>query len=46
MRVEQMRAALKRQYKGAKTWTDKVNNMSDAQVIAVYHRMLYARQLK
>lgn len=46
MSVEQMRAVLKRQYNGAFKWVNRVNKMSDAQVIAVYYRMLYARQLK
>lgn len=46
MSVEQMRAILKRQYNGAFKWVNRVNKMSDAQVIAVYHRMLYAHQLK
>ena len=46
MSVEQMRAVLKRQYNGAFKWVNRVNNMSDAQVIAVYYRMLYAHQLK
>lgn len=46
MSVEQMRAVLKRQYNGAMKWVNRVNKMSDAQVVAVYHRMLYAHQLK
>ena len=46
MSVEQMRAILKKQYKGACKWVNKVNKMSDNQVIAIYHRMLYAHQLK
>lgn len=46
MSVEQMRAVLKRQYNGAYKWVNRVNKMSDAQVVAVYHRMLYAHQLK
>lgn len=46
MSVEQMRAILKRQYNGAYKWVNRVNKMSDAQVVAVYHRMLYAHQLK
>lgn len=45
MSVEQMRAILKRQYNGSFKWVNKVNKMSDAQVIAIYHRMLYAKQL-
>lgn len=46
MRVDQMRAILKRQYNGAYKWVNKVNKMSDDQVVAVYHRMLHAHQLK
>lgn len=46
MHVDQMRAILKRQYHGAYKWVNKVNKMSDDQVVAVYHRMLYAHQLK
>lgn len=46
MSVDQMRAILKRQYNGAYKWVNRVNKMSDAQVAAVYHRMLYAHQLK
>ena len=46
MSVEQMRAVLKKQYNGAYKWVNRVNKMSDSQVIAVYHRMLYANQLK
>lgn len=46
MSVEQMRAILKRQYNGAYKWVNRVNKMSDTQVVAVYHRMLYAHQLK
>lgn len=46
MSVEQMRAILKKQYNGACKWVNKVNNMHDEQVIAVYNRMLYAHQLK
>ena len=46
MSVDQMRAILKRQYGGAKKWVNRVNKMSDDQVIAIYYRMLYAHQLK
>lgn len=46
MSVSQMRAVLKRQYNGALKWINRVNKMSDAQVVAVYYRMLYAHQLK
>ena len=46
MSVEQMRVWLKKQYGGSWKWVNKVNAMHDEQVIAVYHRMLYAHQLK
>lgn len=45
MTVETMRAILKQQYNGAYKWRNKVNSMSDAQVQAVYFRMLRAGQL-
>lgn len=41
-----MRAILKQQYHGAYKWINRVNKMSDAQVIAVYYRMLKAGQLR
>lgn len=46
MSVEQMRAILRKQYHSAWKWVNRVNRMSDAQVIAVYHRMLESHQLK
>lgn len=46
MSVEQMRAVLKKQYKGAWKWVNKVNAMHDEQVIAVYYRMSRAGKLK
>ena len=46
MSVEAMRAVLKKQYNGAYKWVNKVNNMSEAQVIAVYKRMQGSGQLK
>lgn len=45
MSIEQMRAILKRQYRGAYKWVNRVNKMSDAQVYAVYERMRRAHQL-
>lgn len=45
MTVEAMREVLKKQYNGAYKWCNKVNNMSDAQVQAVYFRMLRSGQL-
>lgn len=45
MEVSQMRAILKKQYKGAYKWVNKVDRMSENQVIAVYYRMLSTGQL-
>lgn len=44
MSVEQMRGWLKRQYGGAWKWVNKVNSMSDQQVMAVYFRMVQAKR--
>lgn len=46
MSVEAMRAVLKKQYNGAYKWVNRVNKMSDNQVIAVYKRMQGSGQLK
>lgn len=46
MSVEAMRAVLKKQYNGAYKWVNRVNNMSESQVIAVYKRMQGSGQLK
>ena len=46
MSVEAMRAVLKKQYNGAYRWVNRVNKMSEAQVIAVYKRMQGSGQLK
>lgn len=46
MSVDQMRAVLKKQYKGAYKWVNRVNRMGDNQVIAVYYRMLGSGQIK
>ena len=46
MSVESMRAVLKKQYNGAYKWVNRVNKMSEAQVMAVYYRMLNSGQLK
>lgn len=45
MSVEQMRAVLRKAYHGAWKWVSKVNKMSDAQVYAIYMRMLESGQL-
>lgn len=37
--VDKMRCILKRQYNGAYKWVNRVNKMSDSQVIAIYLRM-------
>ena len=39
MSIEQMRGWLKQQYHSAWKWVNKVNAMSDSQVIAVYYRL-------
>ena len=46
MSVEAMRAVLKKQYNRAYKWVNRVNSMSDNQVVAVYYRMLNSGQLK
>lgn len=46
MSVEAMRAILKSQYNGVYRWVNRVNNMSDNQVIAVYKRMQSSGQIK
>ena len=46
MSVEAMRAVLKKQYNGSNKWVNRVTNMSEAQVIAVYKRMQGSGQLK
>ena len=46
MSVEAMRAALKTQYNGTYKWVNRVNKMSEAQVIAVYKRMQGSGQIK
>lgn len=38
--IAQMRNYLKKLYRGARKWVDKVDKMSDMQVYAVYMRML------
>lgn len=44
MSIEQMKAALLKAYSG-QAWYDKVQRMSDKQIVAVYYRMLNANQL-
>ena len=39
MSVDQMRGWLKQQYNGAWKWVNRVNAMSDNQVVAVYYRL-------
>ena len=46
MSVEAMRAVLKKQYNGAYKWVNRVNKMSESQVIAVYKRMQGSGQIK
>lgn len=45
MSVEQMRDILYKQYHGAQKWVNKVKQMSEEQVVAVYYRMLKAGTL-
>lgn len=46
MSISAMRQVLKSQYNGALKWVNRVNNMSDSQVIAIYYRMLERGQIK
>ena len=48
MPIVQMRVILKTRtkYKDSYTWINKVNAMSDKQVMAVYYRMLRGGELK
>lgn len=45
MTVEQMRAAIKKSY-DTDSWKKKVSKMSDAQIIAVYHKFAVCKKLK
>lgn len=45
MSIEQMRAILMKQYRGAYKWQSKVKQMSDKQIMAIYFRMLNAGKL-
>ena len=40
MTIEYMRQYLRKCYGGAQKWVNKVNKMSDNQVIAVYYRIV------
>lgn len=42
MNVNKMRVVLKEQtkYSGSKSWSNKVDRMSDKQVMAIYYRLL------
>lgn len=46
MEVSYMRDVLKKQYNGAYKWVNRVNKMSNNQVMAVYFRMKESGQLK
>lgn len=46
MNVHYMRSVLKQQYGGAYKWVNRVNKMSDNQVMAIYFRMLHSNKLK
>lgn len=41
--IGQMRNHLKKLYRGAQKWVDKVDKMSDMQVYAIYMRMLESK---
>ena len=43
--IDQMRNYLKKLYRGAQKWVDKVNKMPDKQVYAIYMRMLESQHL-
>lgn len=45
MTIEQMRAEIIKTYPSL-TWTEKVNKMTDAQVIAIYKRFLADGKIK
>ena len=45
MTVEQMRAAIKKSY-DTESWKKKVSKMSEAQIIAVYHKFAVSKKLK
>lgn len=45
MSIEEMRRAVSKAYDGQK-WKDKVRDMSDAQVTAIYHKMAGSGQIK
>ena len=48
MSVEQMRWSLKNKtkYKNSFKWINRVNAMTDNQVLAVYHRMLSSGEIQ
>ena len=41
--IDQMRNHLKKLYRGAQKWVDKVDKMSNMQVYAIYMRMIESR---
>ncbi len=45
MDIHTMRLAVSRAYNGQK-WKDRVRDMSDEQVMAIYHKMLGSGQVK
>ena len=45
MTVGEMRLAISKVYDGQK-WKDKVRDMSDSQVTAIYHKMIGSGQIK
>lgn len=41
--IDQMRNHLKKLYRGAQKWVNKVDKMSDMQVYAIYMRMIESK---
>lgn len=46
MSIEQMRCAVSDAYKHSDNWKKKVKDMSDDQIIAIYHRFLNSGKIK
>ena len=40
MSIEQMREYLRQHYGYARAWVQRVNKMSDTQVVAIYYRLI------
>ena len=46
MRAEDMRGHIKKAYGNAKSWCEKVNEMSDSQIIALYNSLVKQGKIK